>query len=359
MKTEDTTPIADDLIAESKGKPVIATSLSMGAYLASSAWGSSEIKNFRLEDGGCPNRVKEQKENKEDYDDDTPARKFGRMYHSFLLEPHKFKKEFRVADAKVMAELLERLNAQELQKAPKKFSKQLGAYKRWLESGYTAEQLTPEIEAKLLKIAQDEKLSDSISPQMTIYKDWKKQLATQGYEAITEEDKETATKMAEAITRRPEIMKHLDQEGKAEVSIFVESGLPHLNLKARPDWMPTNGNVMLDLKTTRDAHIDSFSKDVINFGYHYQAWHHMAVARLAGFNKSRFGWIAQEKEYPYEAALIWCPQELLEEAEMVMMGAMKEISLAYETGKWEGHYSDIDAQIPDWYMKHLEALGII
>jgi hypothetical protein len=179
--------------------------------------------------------------------EETEAMKFGRAFHSYVLEHDNFVNEFVVPDA--------------FPTNPNKRSTQ--------------------------------KTVDA-------YNEWVKEL--NGKQAITKDDCETIDKMRDAIMNHPFASKLL-QEGISETTLIWQDEETGLMCKARPDRIPEgNKGVILDLKSTKNASKSAFQSDCVKYGYARE----MALY-LEGFSiltKTPYvdlisALIAVEKEPPY------------------------------------------------------------
>ena len=98
------------------------------------------------------------------------------------------------------------------------------------------------------------------------------------------------------------------KEDKTELSIVFDY-YGHL-CKARFDML--QNNVIMDLKTCRDASPKGFKQAVRTFGYHQQAAFYIDAALSAGLSEvDRFQFIAVSKQQPYPYAIYEMSDEAL------------------------------------------------
>lgn len=78
-----------------------------------------------------------------------------------------------------------------------------------------------------------------------------------------------------------------------------------LILKSRPDVSKSHKNVLVDIKTTKDATPEAFGRDVASYDYPLQAIMQMDGCVKTGFMKKvdNFFWLAVDKRPPYNFAL--------------------------------------------------------
>lgn len=100
--------------------------------------------------------------------------------------------------------------------------------------------------------------------------------------------------------------------GAAEESFFWIDPLTGIPCKCRPDFLRA-GNILVDVKTTQDASLTSFQRDITNFKYHMQAAHYLAgVSAVTGETFDKFLIVAVEKYAPYGVAVYQLDESTIE-----------------------------------------------
>lgn len=156
--------------------------------------------------------------------------------------------------------------------------------------------------------------------------------------------------MHEVFTASSKV-KELMGKGRAEVSIFWTDPVTGVRLRARPDWLPDRGGMILDYKTSRDASPEKFARAVFDLSYHVQAALYLRAARAAGWDKTRFVFIVQEKEPPYSLAFYELSEEWLREGEFLVGNGLEEYAYCQKTGDWYGYAQDIQVLEPKpWWL---------
>lgn len=85
-----------------------------------------------------------------------------------------------------------------------------------------------------------------------------------------------------------------------EISVFATCPRTGVNLRCRFDGLSIKHNYAIDLKTTRDARPDEFSKAIYNYRYHVQDAFYRYVYFLAtGIELDFFEFIAVESDIPH------------------------------------------------------------
>lgn len=135
-------------------------------------------------------------------------------------------------------------------------------------------------------------------------KAWRKAQQDAGRHIVTEAEFENINGCVNAIARHPYCQK-IFAGGTSEVSFFKNFTYGGTVFrKARLDWVPA-GNALVDVKTTQDASLESFSKEVLNYRYHSQAAYYLDIVNdsLDRPQKECFVLVAVEKHPPYGVAI--------------------------------------------------------
>lgn len=93
--------------------------------------------------------------------------------------------------------------------------------------------------------------------------------ASEGKTVLTSAQIEQLNAMAQSVKDHPAARLLLSQEGKAEQTFMWTDDATGEQCKCRPDWHA--GSIVVDLKTTQSASPENFSKSVSSFRYHVQA----------------------------------------------------------------------------------------
>jgi hypothetical protein len=109
--------------------------------------------------------------------------------------------------------------------------------------------------------------------------------------------------MAEALHSHPDVkaMELLHPDGDPEVSMFAPDAATEVWRRARVDYLLPD--LIVDLKTTRDAHPKAFERDCGTFSYFLQSAYYIDLARDLELPVRGFVFIAIEKEPPYRLSV--------------------------------------------------------
>ncbi|MBC96427.1 MAG: hypothetical protein CME63_01650 [Halobacteriovoraceae bacterium] len=122
-----------------------------------------------------------------------------------------------------------------------------------------------------------------------------------GKTVLTEDQSLVVDSISHSVLSHP-VAKKVLTGGESESSYFAQDEKTGLMLKCRPDYV--NGGALIDLKTTRDASFEGFSKQIGQLGYHLQAAFYLDVFNKAnGTDFKDFFFVAVENVAPYGVAV--------------------------------------------------------
>ena len=131
-------------------------------------------------------------------------------------------------------------------------------------------------------------------------------------------------------------------------------GTHALRCKGRVDYYDPRGGVLADLKTTRDASEDAFSRSAWDYGYFRQlAFYAHALERL-GFEVSEVLVIAAEKEPPYGVAVYAVEDQALRAGWRQVEDLVAVYARCEATGVWPCYCEDAQPlTLPAWAWNRL------
>jgi exodeoxyribonuclease VIII len=204
----------------------------------------------------------------------TPAMNIGSAFHTLLLEPAKFQMEFAVAPS------IDRRT-----KAGKE---------EW-------EAFTQESEGKII---------------------------------LTSDQFAKVGKMADLVSKH-EIVTTLLDDAVFEQSIYWTDEETGLQFKTRPDiWSP---KMVVDLKTTNNANLYSFSRSALDYGYYLQAGMAFEACRAIGKPFEMFVILACEKEEPHVPAVYIMKDDALKFGVEQFNTYKRRLKQCLDSNKWEGY----------------------
>jgi len=134
-----------------------------------------------------------------------------------------------------------------------------------------------------------------------------------------------------------------------ERSAWWEDAETGLLCKGRFDEIGRRAGVIVDLKTTRDASREAFSRAIYTIGYYIQAAHYIAGAKALGIDADRFGIIAVEKDPPYAVAIYEVSGAALYDGERERRKLLELYAQCEESGEWPGYPQEVvEIDLPVW-----------
>jgi len=145
--------------------------------------------------------------------------------------------------------------------------------------------------------------------------------------------------------------KQIISNGNAEHSIYFNDADTGALCKARPDYF--TDTLVVDIKTTKCAEQNEYSKTVKNYNYHRQAAMILdALSAQTGQLYELFVHIAIEKEPPYLIALYVFDDETIEQGRYEYKKALGSYAECLSKNEWPGYSLEpVDLSLPSWALK--------
>lgn len=190
---------------------------------------------------------------------------------------------------------------------------------------------------------------------------FKKEIALTGQIPLEQDEWDYSLRMRDAAYRSETARSLLQGKGINEGVIVWVDPETGLLCKARFDrlighfvdpWTGSEWPCYVDLKTSRDARIRSFSRDIFNYGYHLSAAHYIAGGEVLTGVTRRWCWIVVENEPPHAVAVYDFDDTGLEHAEKIRRHRMAVIKECMDTGIWPGYPDAVQSiNLPHWAFK--------
>jgi hypothetical protein len=115
-------------------------------------------------------------------------------------------------------------------------------------------------------------------------------------------------------------------------------------------------SVIADLKTTENASMNAWEREVVKYQYHAQSAFYMDGLDAASPSiVRRFIWIALEKKPPYAVALYEPDAATLDKGRRMYRNYLRQWVTCTTSGMWPGYVSSIQPLLlPDWALRHQE-----
>ena len=178
-------------------------------------------------------------------------------------------------------------------------------------------------------------------------------------EIIDEETYTTLLEMQKALYETPFVK--LLIKGEHEKSFFWTDEKTGIKCKCRPDsFGQVKGEyVCIDLKTTKDAGIQKFSRDALTLGYDIQAAHYCDGLEKKYGKPFKFLFIAQEKTAPYLVNVFEADEYFMKSGRELRDSLLEKYAKCLKEDKWPGYIDETSVvtnlSVPAWLRESLDA----
>ncbi len=175
--------------------------------------------------------------------------------------------------------------------------------------------------------------------------------AATGKTVIPAEEHALCIRLRDAVWSHPTAAELLRGPGMNEVSAVwkdADSGVP---CKGRIDRLTTVGgwSMVVDLKTTKSAMRQSFSKDLYFYQYHQQAAMYLDGCDALAPHPRKYVFIAVEKEPPYLVATLELEQDAIDLGRDEYKKHLATYAQCLQSGRWPGYDDGIGyVSLPHW-----------
>lgn len=169
-----------------------------------------------------------------------------------------------------------------------------------------------------------------------------------GLEILTQTEYADVLATRDAVRAHPVAARYL-AAGHAEQTITWVDHDTDLPCKARIDFV-TPGNVIVDLKTSRDIGDRSFGKTTHDLLYHMSAAHYINGMRAITGEDWWFVFIAVESNPPHDVRCGPLSEDALYCGEQEAARLLRLVADCTASGEWPGAYPDEDTfDLPAWF----------
>lgn len=184
------------------------------------------------------------------------------------------------------------------------------------------------------------------------------QAENEGRELLTQDEWDQLHAMRDAVMAHPVASKLLTgAPGKAEQSVYWQDQVTGELCRCRPDFWRQDG-ILVDLKSTDDAGLESFSKSLANWRYHVQhpfyldgCCHAIEQAGLDLVKPNHFLFLVVEKRAPYGVAVYQLDQESIDLGREQYRRDLDLYHQCRQTDEWPGYGNRIQQiGVPQWYL---------
>jgi len=170
---------------------------------------------------------------------------------------------------------------------------------------------------------------------------------------LTTQDYATCLAVRDAVAANKKARQLLN--GEAERSAVWNDPRTGILCRGRFDLLGERTGTIVDLKTSRCAAKDKFSRDIWSYGYHMQAAFYLQGARALGLEYDRFAFVVVEKDPPYGVALYEMSHGAIKDGEREIEPLMDLYRQCIEGDVWPGYSEHVQMiDLPAWAPHQLD-----
>ena len=202
-------------------------------------------------------------------------------------------------------------------------------------------------------------LPEGVSLSTKAGKDARDAIVAAGKTPLKFEVWETLRAMKLAIDAHPFVGPLFNRIGMSEVSLFWKDPASEVICRARPDFLPAESRLIVDLKSALDASPEALSKQMSQYGYNVEAALYTEGAYACGIRDTdaAFVFVAQQKDPPY-IITAWTPDDdAMKLGRRQVQKARALYADCLRTNTWPPYVTEV-AQIglPAWAKRQLEQM---
>lgn len=173
-----------------------------------------------------------------------------------------------------------------------------------------------------------------------------------------EKEKNLIDGMITAINQNPLASKYLKKQGDPEASLFWKDEKSGLDCKTRLDFCIPDEDIIVEIKTDTDPEPVAFGKKIYQYDYQVGAWFNaMGYEAIFGRPVKAFIFIAVEKSEPFGVGVYLMNAHDFDSGEikgvpkMIRYNLIKRGGLKDYNHNEDGNYEIIPVQTPQWEHK--------
>lgn len=173
-------------------------------------------------------------------------------------------------------------------------------------------------------------------------KEWMKRNAH--LTVLSPSEAEQITGMAAALARHPLVIEGA-LNGYVECSMFWRDQRTGIWLKARPDVIPSDAGLYVDIKKTRSVEYFALQATLDDYGYYMQAALIFEGATQLKLPTEQFTFLFFENDYPHLVRDVTLSAEDIALGAEVNISMLEKFARCWRTGEWPGHANGIGGSI--------------
>lgn len=161
-----------------------------------------------------------------------------------------------------------------------------------------------------------------------------------GVTVVTKDELDTITGIINSIAGHKHAL-GLVKGARPEISGYFRDEKTGILCKFRPDLLHTDLTALTDFKTTRSCGRKKFSDEIFTRKYYFQmAFYREGVKAITGKYPDTCAWLAAEKTDPYDVAVYYASEAMIEKGEKAYRYALDKLKECMTTGVWHGKQPD-------------------
>lgn len=154
--------------------------------------------------------------------------------------------------------------------------------------------------------------------------------------------------MLRAVKAHP-LASRMIADGEAEVTALWNDEETGVRCRVRTDYYVRARGMLVDVKSTRDASLDAFKRDIFKFGYHRQSALYRMGFDAIGETAQHFIFIAVEKTPPYAVGVYTLDEQGIVVAHARLRSLLATMRDCLKTDEWPGYDAGIQTiETPNW-----------
>ncbi len=198
-----------------------------------------------------------------------------------------------------------------------------------------------------LDVFRDEYVLCDLNRNSNAWKDFEKEHTDRVIFKTSEMAK--VLEMQDALRSHPRVKRILEQDGRPEVSGLWRDPEFDVERKIRLDWFVEGWDIVVDLKTARDASEYKFQKAIVDYGYDMKAAFYLDGLKALGHRCRSHVFIVIENEAPYAIAIYRLRDPDVEIGRNKVRTAMQGMMWCIQNDDWPGYETAVqDIELPEF-----------
>ena len=171
-----------------------------------------------------------------------------------------------------------------------------------------------------------------------------------GKTVLSRDEADHVMHMGRSILSHPAAAMLLNLPGEAETTHMWTDAATGLECKCRPDWLTSDGAIVVDLKTTKSAKVQEFKRSVADYRYHVQAaWYLHGLEQATGKRPEQFIFVCVESTWPHATAVYAADAEMVDRGYQQAMHDLARLAECRAADHWPSYSDQIEMiSLPAW-----------